>query len=479
MKPIPCWVSASVVAAFFTLNIGPSPAAAPDDWRKVRAAALKAARSDLASEREAAFEAFRQQDHVEAAELLVKTIVSPNTDLILRRHARDVLATFRADECREMLYRMLRSDPDKSHLLLEAFAGMGDERGPEIGALAIREGAADERDGAPIMAAGIRCLVSSGTLSDGAIDSIIERAGDGHPIAVRKAATDAMLKLRTPKCIATLVALVDDDALSKRARLLLVRIAGEDAGAEKADWDTWWKGKGGSVPEGDAATAKAAEELIAATTAAAIAAGEMPAEVTFYGVPIEGENVGFVLDASSSMAGYQLQRLQSETRRMVEQLPETHKFAIVFFPKNECFPPELHVADQETKDRAYKFIDKRGIIRGTPTGDAMQFAFRRFVVGQDVDAIYLLSDGQPSKPIPEVLQTIDDLNLGLYVAINTIFIGETKKPDPDAPPEEKAEEPAKDPNAPPDAPIRTGADFLKEVARRHMGTFTIVEVAEE
>ena len=50
----------------------------------------------------------------------------------------------------------------------------------------------------------------------------------------------------------------------------------------------------------------------------------------------------------------------------------------------------------------------------------------------------------------------------------------SRKPDPDAP-----EEPEEDPNAPPVGPIRTGADFLKEVARRHMGTFTIVEVLED
>jgi len=473
MKPDLRWSTVSIMAVVLFLIGGSSPAAAPDNWRKVRGDALKASRSDLASERELAFESFYDQDHLEAAEFLVKAITSSNTDLQVRRRARDVLATFQAEECRDFLYRELRSDPDDSHLLLEAFAGMGDERGPEIGGLAIKAGAADEKDGAPIVAAGIRCLVSSGQLSDGAIDSIIERSGDGHPIAVRKAATDSLLKLRTPSSIGALVGLSDDEALAKRARLLLVQLAGEDLGAEKADWKTWWEAQNRTPPDGEPIAESRAEELIAVKLEEAVEAGEAPEQITFYGVPIEGKNVVFVMDASSSMRGYPLERLQSECRRMVEQLPETHKFALVFYPKNECYPPELALADQKTKDRAYKFINERGVIRGTPTGDAMEFAFRRFVVGQDVDAIYLLSDGRPTKPIPDVLQTIDNLNLGLYVAINTIYIGAVAVPDPNAEPEEM---PAEDPNAPPDAAITSGADFLKEIARRHMGSFTIVEV---
>ncbi len=205
----------------------------------------------------------------------------------------------------------------------------------------------------------------------------------------------------------------------------------------------------------------------------AVEAGEAPEQITFYGVPIEGQNVVFVMDASSSMRGYPLERLQSECRRMVEQLPETHKFALVFYPKNECYPPELRLCRPEDERPRLQVHQRAGVIRGTPTGDAMEFAFRRFVVGQDVDAIYLLSDGRPTKPIPDVLQTIDNLNLGLYVAINTIYIGAVAVPDPNAEPEEM---PAEDPNAPPDAAITSGADFLKEIARRHMGSFTIVEV---
>ena len=478
MKPDPRWVTAALLAAFASILCGTSLAAEPENWREVRADALKAARSDLASEREAAFEAFRQQDHLEAAELLAKTITSSNVELPVRRHARDVLAGFRAEECRDLLYRELRSDPDKSHLLLEAFAGMEDERGPEIGGLAIKAGSADRQDGAPIVAGGIRCLVSSGTLSDGAVSSIIQRAGDGHPIAVRKAATDALLRLRTPESVAALVRLIDDDALSKRARMLMVRLAGEDAGSELSDWQAWLEKNGNKPPDGDPVSEERAQELMAATKAAAIEAGEEPQDITFYGVPIEGKNLVFVMDASSSMRGYPLERLQSECRRMVEQLPESHKFALVFYPKNESFPPELHLADEETKNRAYKFINERGVIRGTPTADAMKFAFRRYVVGQDVDAIYLLSDGRPSNPIPEELQAIDDLNLGLYVTINTIYIGAVAAPDPNAAPDQGEEKPAADPTAPPAKPIETGAEFLQEIARRHLGSFTIVEVVK-
>ncbi|MFT4551308.1 MAG: HEAT repeat protein [Pseudoalteromonas tetraodonis] len=442
----------------------------PSNWRKVRMAALKDARSELASEREVAFESFLgEQDHREAAELLVKSITSPSVALPVKRHARDVLATFRADECREYLYRLLRSDPDKNHLLLEAFAGMEDERGVEIGGLAIKAGGSARRGGVPIMAAGIRCLVSSGEVSDAAIGSIIERTGDGQAIAVRKAAADAMIKIRTPKAIEALVGLVDDAAIGKRARLLMVQIAGEDAGSDKSDWEAWWAAKNATPPEAEPLSAERAEQLVAERAAAAVDSGE-EASITFYGVPIVGKNIVFVMDASSSMRGYPLERLKTECISLVGQLPETHKFALVFYPKNESYPSELHLADDETKKKAYEFINKRQVIRGTPTGDAMEFAFRRYVVGQDVDSIYLLSDGRPTKPIPDVIDTIDNLNIGLYVTINTIYIGAVAVPDPNAP--------APDPNAAPVGPIKTGADFLKEVARRHSGTFSIVEVVK-
>ena len=435
-----------------------------DDWRDVRKDALRDARSEKSSERESAFEPLRSQDHRDAVDFLVKFINSPSADLQVKRHARDVLATFRSEESRGQLYRILRSDPDKSFLLLEAFAGMEDERGVEIGKLAIKAGVSKRSGGAPIIAAGIRCLASTGKPGETTVASIIKRTADDCPITVRKAAVDSLLKIRTPEAVETLVSLVDDAAVGKRARHLMVQLAGEDVGASSADWQAWLKAEGEALPESDPVSEQKADELIAAKTAAAIEAGEAPPEITFYGVPIEGKKIVFVMDASSSMKGYPLERLKEECRALVGQLPETHQFALVFYPKNENFPAELHAADDETKKKAYEFINKRQVIRGTPTGDAMEFAYKRYVVGQNVDTIYLLSDGRPTKPIPDVIERIDNLNIGLYVNIHTIFIGEVPA----------ADAVARDPNA----PIKSGAEFLREVARRHEGKFSIVEAGK-
>ncbi len=456
-----------VISCLLVAGFGSAGALCGDaagDWRKVKAAALKAARSGEAAERESAFEPFLQHDQRDAAEALVKVINSSRVELPVRRHARDVLSQFRSEGARDAVYWLLRSKPSDSFMLLEAFAAMGDERAPEVGKAALQR-VSREEDAGPIVAAAIRCLVASGEPPPEVVASIIERAGDGHPIAVRKAAADALLEIRTPEAAGALIDLVGDAALKDRARTLLVRLAGEDAGPDRDAWTKWWEAREGEMPGGEAISEAAAEELIAAGSEAADEAGG----VTFYGVPIEGKNIVFVLDASTSMRGYPLEKLKMECRSLVAQLPETHKFALVFFPRNECFPKELHLADAKTKADAYKFIDKRQVIRGTPTDDAMKFSYRRYVEDGDVDTIYLLSDGRPTNPIPEVLRTIDELNLGRYIAINTIYIGKVPAPDPAAP-----DPPAEDLDAPPKGPIRTGAGFLKEVARRNGGTFAIV-----
>jgi hypothetical protein len=441
-------------------------AAPPDDWRPVRSAALKAARSDDPSVSAKAFEPLLQHDHEDSAELLMKAIASTSSPLALKQHARDVLGTHQSEECRELVFRELRSSPAKSFLLLEAFALMEDERAPEIGKLAM-DGSDRSKNPDAITAAAIRCLASAPIPGPEAVSVIFAHLAEDKPIGARLAALDSMPKIRTGEMIAKLIELMDDAALKTRAHLLLVRLAGREAGLEKKHWEDWWQTMDGNVPEDDLMPVEDAEVLMAAGVQAAEEDGSI---VSFYGVPIEGQHVLFVLDASSSMRGYPLDKLKGECSSLVTQLPETHHFALLFFPGNDCYPREMLQATEEVKEKAFKFIDKREVIRGTPVIKAMEYGFRRYVEKGNVDAVYLLSDGAPTSPIPKVLATIDDLNAGRYIPIHTIYIGTI--PDP-APGEPKID---LEDVSPPKGPIRTGWEFLREVARRHDGKFSVVEL---
>ena len=456
-------ISVSVTIALLVLSV--SGLSAAEDWKEVQAAVLKAMRSSSVSDQETALESLQDHDREEATELLLKAVGAVKTPSMVRACARDVLSTFRSQESRDAVYDAVRWKPTSSYVLLEIFAAMGDERAPKVGKSVLARLGSDKNK-IQVGAAAIRCMAAAGGKDAGEIESILKYADEGHPISWRFAAVDSVLRIRTAPAVERLIELLDDPGMNTHVRRVLVQLAGEDSGPMKVEWEAWWETQGKHPPAADPIGEAEAKQLIATRVKTAAEAKAEADRIAFYGIPVEGKNILFVLDASTSMRGYPLERLKSECRALVDRLPESHKLALLFFPGNESFPKEMELATPELKKRAHAFIEKRKVIRGTPVGKAMQTAYKRFGGESVVDAIYLISDGAPTNPITKVLMLIDDLNAGLYIPIHTIYIGQVEPAKPG--------EPAPEEMVPPKGPIRTGWEFLKEVARRHDGTFNIV-----
>lgn len=120
---------------------------------------------------------------------------------------------------------------------------------------------------------------------------------------------------------------------------------------------------------------------------------------SYYGIPIVAKRVLFVLDHSGSMKAYQrgMTRLDHAKRELVDtiaSLPEDHEFAILFYSvKNRWWKSELTVADESSKQEAYRFVRKIGYGDKTNTHAALLGALD---CDQSLEAVYVLSDGRPT-----------------------------------------------------------------------------------
>lgn len=122
-------------------------------------------------------------------------------------------------------------------------------------------------------------------------------------------------------------------------------------------------------------------------------------ESTYYGIPIVAKRVLFVLDHSGSMRQYQrgmtrLDHAKRELIQTIQSLPPDHEFAIMFYSvKNRWWRSELTVADEKSKEQAYRFIRKIGYGDKTNTHAALLGAMN---CAPSLEAVYVLSDGRPT-----------------------------------------------------------------------------------
>jgi hypothetical protein len=134
----------------------------------------------------------------------------------------------------------------------------------------------------------------------------------------------------------------------------------------------------------------------------------------------------FVLDTSKSMAtGMREPRItiaKRELIRAIEQIPETALFNIVIFNSSvNAWHESLAPASKEWKANAAAFVAAQQPTGRTATYDALLTAMH---LHADVEAVYLLSDGEPSsgtivQPL-RILEAISQRNRVRRLTINAI-----------------------------------------------------------
>jgi hypothetical protein len=177
---------------------------------------------------------------------------------------------------------------------------------------------------------------------------------------------------------------------------------------------------------------------------------------TYYGIPLSPGRVCFVLDVSGSMhaplegpsAAYaakegrckgikvptRLDLARQELAAAVQGLPARATFRLVFFNAGVAEWADGPVeATKENKAKAVKYLQRLGSSGSTNLHGGLLAALDaaadpREAFRRSVDAVYLLTDGQPTAgrvvDPAELVADVVDRNRGRFVAVHTIGLGE-------------------------------------------------------
>lgn len=216
----------------------------------------------------------------------------------------------------------------------------------------------------------------------------------------------------------------------------LRRATGQNLGAAPAGWQEWWTKNGETYRYPDRPLPLQPQREDDAPS--------------YYGLPIRGARVVFIIDNSGSMAGPRIVHAKKELTQAIAKMPAETEFNIVVFnAKVWTYSPKPLPATEDAKRRAAAFVANLTAAGSTSTYDALETA-----LALKPDVIFLLTDGEPTsgqiiRP-PAIAAAIYQQNRLQSTAIHTIGIA----PGPD---------------------ISLFSQFLRALAEQNHGQFRKVE----
>lgn len=196
----------------------------------------------------------------------------------------------------------------------------------------------------------------------------------------------------------------EDGRLVKDLNLALQRMTGLDYGLRPNRWQAWWAGEGESfvLPTAKESQAARVQRLTKPGKGRTVSTG-------FYGLEVASGSVAFVIDISGSMKAQAKGRRshsggQGKTTRLdvakqelevaVQNLAEGVSFNIITFGgRVRPWAEGQTKIGKRSRSQALKFTREIKITGGTNTYGGLMAAFD----DEQVDTIYLLSDGKPSQ----------------------------------------------------------------------------------
>ncbi len=252
------------------------------------------------------------------------------------------------------------------------------------------------------------------TETDEAVAPLVEllQGEERHP--VRIACIRALGSSRRRSAVPALIGLLDQmtGLPAREARVALSTMTGMDLGQRSASWRLWWEDHRDTFePEPRA--------MIQWNDVA-----EPQATRAFYGIPVHSDRLVFVLDVSGSMQGNRLDRLKKELTTIIDRLPESSRFNMVFFAGSaHPWRNRLQPLTKRNREAAKAEVMGRTAGGGTNLWKGLLEAFD----DEDVDTIYLLSDGAPTvgevTGLATICRRIGELNQHRRVVIHVVVIG--------------------------------------------------------
>ena len=260
-----------------------------------------------------------------------------------------------------------------------------------------------------------------------AVPHLVAALGDADSRVVESAA-DALSVLASPGAVTPLIdrlalatgkpaagkELPAKDAKGPDLRLVdalkraLERVTGMALGDDPDLWRAWWaEAKDRPAPPGGRPAAPTTVE-----------------GPRYYGFAVRSSRVMFVIDVSRSMGwNGRLETAQKELQQVVERLPSRSRFNIVTFSDvANAWNEKLVPATPENVKKAVRFIERLEPVNATNAYDGIRTAFR----DEDVDTIFLLSDGSPTAGAvlePDaILAEVREMNRWRRVRIHTVAL---------------------------------------------------------
>ncbi|NNE92963.1 MAG: VWA domain-containing protein [Verrucomicrobiales bacterium] len=391
-------------------------------WADFYDAVKKDLRSESVATQVAAIAKFESEDYDKSAEFLVKLIQKNRSEPAVLRKAAEVLAGFKNERAARMLEDTVKRNPGGDFFLLLAYLLKKTDDGPAVALKALESARSPG-----LQKIAIEGLALQDSLDPSMVQKLIGYLDEKHYHSVRKASADALGRIAAKEQVVPLIQALNDKVIGDRARDALLRLTGEQHWRDTAAWQEWWKANAATFapqPMADAdfetLHAKLMEEK-----------GDNAMAVEFYEREITGKNIVFLLDRSGSMSTNtpesgisRMEKLKSELGFVLDRLDEGYSIGFVMFPM-DTFPTRgIDKMDDRFRKKAQKYVEGLAPTGSTPLGQAVEHAYSKIVPKENVDTIYLLSDGAPSDvQSDELLQMIVGYTDRYGVTVNTISIG--------------------------------------------------------
>jgi len=238
---------------------------------------------------------------------------------------------------------------------------------------------------------------------------------------VRLAAMLAAERVRHRDLVPALIAALKEDPGRVRTRCIrtLESLTGASWGGDQKRWERWWR----TVGPGFRVSPPRPRRV-----------GGSVATLRFRRIPVESRRLVFVLDASRSMADpaprepgrRRWDLVVEELVGVLRRLPPDARFNVVLFRTGvEAWKPRLVRATRGAVRACAEWIGDQSPAGWTNLFDALELA----LADDDADAIYLLTDGVPSRGAETkrraILREIEYLNRFRLVQINCVQAGGT------------------------------------------------------
>lgn len=276
--------------------------------------------------------------------------------------------------------------------------------------------------------------------------------------AVRERAALCLAKLEWRAAVVPLIDMLEKEEgmTQKRIAAALAEMTGMTLGTMVASWRGWWEKEGEDFMRNGKKSDPVDDEPVGVRPGRR---GEPKmgggGEYGYFGIPQDGKALIYVIDSSGSMKAEidrkrtgsvksgesgnmtRLDGCKEELIGALERLQNGKRFNVIHYSDlPHQWKPKLVTASAETKKEAIEWVRELQPTASTNIHDAMQMAFglagrgaRDQYYESEVDTIFLLSDGTPTKPNGElddtdkILKAVRTWNAMNRVTVHAIAIG--------------------------------------------------------